>query len=632
MGRLSVVNRQLVRGAQGAQGLPGIGSAAWQPSTLYAVNSIVQAPDGSWLSADIEHTSGSTFDEQEALYWTVTEAKADTLARAQLAVLFADKATQDTVDLGRLNDAVLTGRFGDSSVYVGASQMVASGQGTPTNTPPLGNLVACWRLDGAGATDEGVVFTVELPKSWAKFDVWARGCNAGAGTGAVRLIGQWNNTVSDGEDVTSGASTGTAGVLTVGAQNIRQSVRLRTGLVNDSTTTHTLRVYRTPSHADDTLGNDWALTGIQFVATEYVQFEPEVPLPPEDLTTQAFTQADNASLAGLRVWHQTPPPVDNTDDEGFLSFPGTDYASRQNVTTSTWVGNKWAIIWADRCNYGDAQNKRPNPLVAPAVYVGTRECRAVYTTRAKAMAATRAKARHVLGMTSGEIEADWVTAGGVSGDIITDSTFRASPSTYCTTDFTYGGTTYKVMVDKVVLPPMQFSTAEHKGIFLDYEAQDTRTASDSTTHISDLASDCHGEGKEIMLYTNPLTGDLQPYNGLDGTNLPTILDAVDYLSVLLWSQAEEGSISASWTAQIALLGSLVTADWAKIAITFELGPESTGTTLADAEWVYDKCHEAGSDHPTNVVIWRNGAQLGGSLSRLTNQKLSTVCFGTPSPP
>jgi hypothetical protein len=95
----------------------------------------------------------------------------------------------------------------------------------------------------------------------------------------------------------------------------------------------------------------------------------------------------------------------------------------------------------------------------------------------------------------------------------------------------------------------------------------------------------------------------------------------------MWSENPDGDFQASWDAQMAVLGSLTTPDWAKIILMFEIGSDDS-TTLADAEWVYDKLHEGGTDHPTFVEFWRRGAQLGGARNRLVNQKIEMICFGT----
>jgi hypothetical protein len=558
----------------------------------------------------------------------ITESVATNLMNG----VFAEKSAQDVIEFGRLEDSVLAQRFGIRTIYIPANQMVIA-LGTPVNTV-ISGLNPCWRLDAA--TDEGVSFGVEIPQEWATFDVHVRGVNIGAGAGAVRLVVQHNNAAGEGDDVTVGTSSGAGVIFTAAAQNIRTTAVARTDLTNDYTKAHIFRVFRDADHAGDTLANDWAVTGVELVATSFVTFTPETPEEPEDLTGQAFTEADNANLAGLRVFQQNTPPVDNTDNEDFKFFPGTDYAAATNVTTTWTGGNVWRFLWANRYNYADGtagtpHNSRPNPLPHPTVFIGTRQCRSAFTTAVLADAATRAQVRHVLGMDAADVEAVWTAAGGVVGDLIDEADFRASPATYCDTEFSHAGSVFMVMVDKVVLPTNTLldgpNPSLNAGIALDYEVQDGRIAAQTTALLDAIATDVHAESKELFLYTNPLSGSSAPYNGLDDTNLPDILADVDYMGVLLWSGADEGNIPDSWDAQIDLLGgTLTTAEWAKIVPIFELGV-SPGTTIEDAEWLRAKLTEVGDDHPSAVWFWRNGAQYGGGIDRLTNQKIETICFG-----
>lgn len=632
MGLPRVLDRRVATGHRGPQGLPGVGSAAWEANHLYTEGSIIQAPDGSWLTALAEHTSGATFDGDLG-NWTTVEVSAGSIANDALRASFADKSAQDTIEAGRLHDDVLTSRFRDEKLRIGASRFEITSASLPTKTF-IGGFWPSWSLD---KTTEEHVTTDEfnIPKEWAAFDVYVKGANSHAtNLGNVRLRVTWAQK-GEGDDISTTTQQANA-TLSVAGLSVRQSRKvLSTNVPLDTTKAHIIRVTRVAGDALDDLDNDWRFTGIELRPTAFVHFEPEVPEPPEDLTGRTFTQAMNAALGGLLVWHQNPPPVDDADDEGYKYFPATATTTTQDFTTSLWSGDKGPFVWDNRRNYDGAWNTKPNQLMAPNVYIGTRLCRAVFTTKALAMAATRAQVRRLVGMDAAAIEAVWTAAGGSAGDLITEAAYRASPETYCTTEFTHADVVYMVMVDKVVLPtPTMLGGADpstNKVVVLDYEPGDTRTAAETTAHITAMAADVQGAGYEVMLYGNPLTAYNQQFDGIDDTNLRTLFDAVDYLEIKLWSKATEGSIPASWAAQVAKLGTLTTADWAKIVIGFELGT-NPGTTLADAEWVRAKLTEPGSNHPTKVIFWRNHAQQGGSPDRLTNQKISMICFGTTTPP
>lgn len=634
MGRLTVVKREVVRGATGAPGVNAVPADAFIADRVATPGSETRtaldddfAAKSTQLEVEAGRLSVSELDETYASAATQDTVETGRLSTDTLGETYAARSVQDAVELGRLNDAVLTGRFGIPLLWIGAEQMWA-GQGTPT-AATIASFTSTWRFNAS--VDQGAIFSRRLPKEWLTFDVYAVGANGGAGTGAVRIVGQWKNSDRDGELFTGGLSAGSGGVQTVGLEHVQMSIKVRSGLLNDPTARHHFRIYRTPTDAADTLANDWELAGVLLVPTAFAQIEPELPEEPPSLEGRTFTQAHNA-LLDIQVHHQAGPPVDDTDDEEYKFFPGTDYSSRQiGISTSTFSGGKWGSIWDNRWNYGDAHSKKPNLTVQPVVMIGSRQARTVFTTQALAQAATRAQIRHYLGFSTGDIQSVWTAAGGLVGNIITDTQFRTTPETYCTTEFSDGGEVYMVATDYVVLPAFQFD-ASFDGVFLDYEPHDTRTPAETTAHISAITADCHAQGYQLFLYTNPLNGNAMPYNGIDATNLPTLLDTVDFITVLLWAGNDEGSIAASYAAQIAMFGTITTPEWAKIAITFELGPDSSGTTMADAEWVYDKMHEPGTTHPTTVVVWRNGAVHGGSPSRLLNKRLSMLLFGTDNPP
>lgn len=545
---------------------------------------------------------------------------------------FASRATQDTVELGRLNNGVLSGRFGIPHLWIGAEQMWA-GQGTPT-AATISSFTSVWKFNSAA--DQGAVFSRRLPKEWATFDVYAVGANGGAGAGDVRLVGQWRNADRDGDLITGSISAGSGAVITAAAQHEQQRAKVRSDLTNDDTARHHFRIYRTPTDAADTLGNDWNLVGVLLVATSLVAIEPEFDDEEEEpaIEGRTFTQAMNA-LLDIAVHHQHTPPPDDLDDVEWQFFPATAYSSRQvDISTSTWSGGKWGTVWDNRWNYGDAHSKKPNLASQPEKKIGALKARTVYSSQALAMAATRCQVRHYLGYATVDIEAIWTAAGGDAADIITNAAWTASPETYATTPFTDAGEDYLVAVDTVILPPFQFD-ASFDGVWLDYEPHDTRTPAETLTHITNLVNDCHSVSKDLFLYTNVWNGGAMPYNGLDGTNAQDVLDVVDGMTVLLWSDNDEGSIEASYDNQIAMIetaGALDAAQWAKLAIIFELGTDSGGTTLDDAEWVYNKMHEVGTDHPETIVLWRKGAEHGGPPSRTLNKRISMVCFGTETPP
>lgn len=548
---------------------------------------------------------------------------------------FAAKSVQDAVETGYLYSSVLDDKYAVDSIYIGAGEMVLA-TGSPSNAPSNSH-VPVWRLDAS--TDESASCSTKVPKAWATYDIHVIGHNGGAGAGAVRLrtlLGQYR----DGDDVTADTDVDSV-VFTAAAQNIRQTIAAHTDVPADPTRTVVIRVLRDADDASDTLANDWNLSGVELIATSYVQFEPDLPEPPEDLSGQAFTAADNA-LLDRRVMWGAPPPDDDAPDPNFKYYPGTDYATQNsdNMLTSTWsLGDKWYTVWAPRYNYGDVFNSQPNNLPSPRIdHSNGRECRTVYTTRAKAEAALQAIIRHISGNTSGTVQGPWVSAGGVAGDLIPEATLRSSPDTYFTTAWlnttgSKAGTTYQVMVDKVCLPTAKLADGVHpgntQGVRLDFEVQDNRTEAQTTALITDLTSTLHTAGYDLYFYTTTLNAGIRQYSGL-GSNIGAIFDLVDFMDVFMWADNPDGNFQDSYDAQIALLNPVTTGDWAKVVVLFQIG-SSADTTLADAEWVYDKLHEPGTTHPTFLEFWRSQAQMGGARNRLVNQKVEMATLGTYTP-
>lgn len=353
-----------------------------------------------------------------------------------------------------------------------------------------------------------------------------------------------------------------------------------------------------------------------------------------------FQKKDNMRLDGTRVFQLVPPPRSDKLAENYAYWPATDFSSgnAKAVNDSTWTGgDSWYFQWANRTNYGTAWNKKPNPTPSPAIRLGKDsagkdiECRLTYTSIARANAATRSQIRYTLGMTREQYMQPWLLLPGTSeADFVNDDTFRASPTSYCTTAFNWNGwqgnLNYMVATDKVLLPALRMSKTSQTGIVLDYEVQDSRKPETTQAFIKGVAADVHRMGKKLMVISNPLNAPTQKYTSLTAGNLPAILDDVDYLSLMLWSKNREGSIPKSYDNQIKLLGKLEKGEYKKLVLYFELGVP--GTTLDDARWVYKKLHDTDERHPSAIMFWRNGAVQGELGPTFTNQKMSLALFNS----
>lgn len=343
-----------------------------------------------------------------------------------------------------------------------------------------------------------------------------------------------------------------------------------------------------------------------------------------------FTAADTRRrLGGTRVFQQAPPPADDGTDPTYPYWPCTDAVTSQDLGRSRWTGgNTWAFVWANRCNAGVAWNRKPNPLPAPREHVGDLECRAVFSTHARANAATRCQVRYLLGMDETACLAPWLGVGGVAGDVVTDADFRDRPGDHCRTSTVWDEQTYRVMVDKVLLPAARLTegdnAAHRAGVVLDYEVQDSRSPAVTEAFVHALAHDFVGTGKRLFLFTNPFNAPTQQHTGCTAANLPRILADVDHLGVFLWAGSPDGGVAASYATQLEMLGPLSAPDLEKLVPVFELG--DPGTTLDDARWLHGALNADGP-HPDKVMFWRHYAEQGGPCATSANRKISLVCFG-----
>lgn len=268
-----------------------------------------------------------------------------------------------------------------------------------------------------------------------------------------------------------------------------------------------------------------------------------------------FTPADATETLGndLRVYMptSTPPTSDAADETTYAYWPNTDVGSQSTnlIASSTWSGRKWGFLWANRRNT-TAPNIKSNPIF-PAIRNATpQECRVEYSTVAKANAATKVRAMHWCGYTSGEYEAVASAAGFTPAtDIISRATLAADPATYFTGLSAYNDGVYAIMTDKIWLNDT--APAGMYGIALDYECQDSRTTAETLAFVEDIAAVIQAKGFKVFLYTNRLDGSSAPSNGIDITNGADLLAAVDHMSFLFVAGSD---IDGTFDAQKAIVG------------------------------------------------------------------------------
>ena len=358
--------------------------------------------------------------------------------------------------------------------------------------------------------------------------------------------------------------------------------------------------------------------------------DPDPPPSGANYFTSATAYPDDGAvtLGSLRVMRALRPPTSNLETSvNYTGFPITDVANNLVYTTSTWTGMKWWFGWHLRANNG--WNKRANPIAPRINTTGGVECRAEYSSKAKANAAYKVQCLYVMGAAQAVYEAVATAAGFSVGDILAHATLKATPATYFTSNPTMPGTPYKVMIDKIWLPPAKLTdqASPRGGIIVDYEVGDSRTPAETYAQLDDLITTFQSYGFQGALYTNSFNASTQAYTGLNSRDYLWQLHAKwDFMFVFLWSRSIEGNITASWNNQIDMLKGPArdkAVNYSKIAINFELGIRP-GTSDSDAEAV--RAIIVANSIPL-LYIWPNYATLGGAGTRATNRKQSMVCFG-----
>ena len=312
--------------------------------------------------------------------------------------------------------------------------------------------------------------------------------------------------------------------------------------------------------------------------------------------------------ASLRVTQQSAPPADDTVTEAaYANFPltiasvGECYSSR----SSTWSGTLQHKIWCNR--YTGGYNTKPNPTQTQIARADGKACWLAYSTLPGANAATLARLSYSAGYLQNERD-------GVSGwgDICAAAGLTAVytwDEANANAAMIFSGTS-AISTDVVVLPRTRlYDTLTGKKEFaLDYEPQDSRAASYTTDLVTRAIALAHGRGYTLGFYTNPLDGPGgTPYNGVDKSNIDSLLAMVDYFNILIYSGSPSGNVLTSFNTQV---GWFTNPDFTKMQVTWGLD-----CTPTDAATIRDQMRLKGF---AGVEFWTNGTTLGGDCSTNAN--------------
>lgn len=302
---------------------------------------------------------------------------------------------------------------------------------------------------------------------------------------------------------------------------------------------------------------------------------------------------------------QAQPPAPDKARE-FAHHPATAVASQSisRLNSSRGFDKQW-FLWANRCHGalvgGDPScGGNPKGNIVPEQSVTPKDARAFFTTLAAADACTLAQAAAALGADAAEIN-----KYGARGKI----RFAGKA------DAALAGNARNV--DICQLPDARLD-ASVRTVVLDYEVADRRSPLHTEQFLVAFAKLVKASGRSVVLYTNALDAPSQQRTSISRVNLPAIVRAFDRVTMLLANQNRHQDIARSAAAQLRLLRE-AGAETKQILPVFDL----SDTTVADAHVVSDLMRKNG--FPA-LMIWRNGAAVGGDCNSQPAKKLTCLVF------
>lgn len=320
-------------------------------------------------------------------------------------------------------------------------------------------------------------------------------------------------------------------------------------------------------------------------------------------TRPCFTAADSRRLT-FPVIVQAPPP--QPDEADYPFHPLTAAATMQVAMLQAPAAgvDGYFFHWANRANaplagqHGRMITRKPN--LQPSALAPRRQ-RTAFSTIAQANGCTMAQLHSLLG-------------DGAAASAIARTAAIALASETAQPDGDAPGPADVCVLPAGVLPRTV------KGVVLDYEVADGRSAQATRDFLVGYAAAAHAHGLRAILLTNPLNAPTQAFTAIDAANAGPIIAAFDQTTLMLWSRNREHDLAASYAAQRAIADALGRVDPARLIIDFELA----GTTPADAALVHDLI---GRDHLGGLMLWRNHAVIGGDCASPVNRRIAIAAFG-----
>ena len=373
---------------------------------------------------------------------------------------------------------------------------------------------------------------------------------------------------------------------------------------------------------------------------------------PANGAENCFTRADSNSLK-FEIFQQAPPPAYNDHKKDYPDsspfYPVTSYASGNAESLGTLSGKsssgfhfgKQYFLWGNRCIFMKGITPSAEDCRNVKIFKGNyysniikhtdgKQLRPAFSSYERANRCTILQAERMLGQSRAELSKK------SKGLILWDNADQIPLASLAKSAVLSNGTKGNYLLDVCILESTPMAS-DAIGIFIDWEVQDFRTASEALAFFKELKGVVATKGKELNIFTNDLTTG-GPKNGLDSTNIRQIIDLVSGFAPVVWSGATAGkqevnlkpfprrwSFIEGWERQFNLItnsGNLPLSKEEKKKIIL-------ATSIFDMKLDEAKVlnGEVMKNQYRGFVFWRNFAKLGGDCKRPENRVVACLALG-----
>lgn len=338
--------------------------------------------------------------------------------------------------------------------------------------------------------------------------------------------------------------------------------------------------------------------------------------PTNDLTP---VYAHNATT--FRIIQATTCPATNGAASNYFVQTHCVSTNLAPAQTSVWTGSvQRARIWANR-SMGGPVTAKPNPPDGPRIMVddgvhGSFPCFNAFSTIPIADASTLSKIAYTIGRFTthnGKGWRDYTRAVGIADDHVLEwAAFTTQAPQICTGFYTDSTGSFYYSTDYVVEPSAKLSTVPTTPkdlVEIDLEYHDGHTDAQTKALIGAIVQNTHAVGYNFGVYTNPLNGPLQVYNGIDIADADWIVAKDDETTVYPINNGGQTYLQ-SFNNQMALL---TTPNCSKLNMTFDGQMQPSDARDLRAAMTASGCTFGG------IEMFYDGAVVGSSCDTTWEQ-------------